>query len=122
MSPWCGAKSGLMPLTTEHGPGSPARNIVVRLETASPHTKKRQKQQFANAKVRTELDMPLRGELIVGVDHPVDSFNQLCAAFPKFANAKVRTELDMPLRGELIVGVVIGDKYRGRCVRIRLGG
>jgi hypothetical protein len=28
-----------------------------------------------------ELDIPLRGELIVGVDYPVDSFNQLCAAF-----------------------------------------
>jgi hypothetical protein len=27
------------------------------------------------------LDIPFRGELIVGVDYPVDSFNQLCAAF-----------------------------------------
>jgi hypothetical protein len=44
-------------------------------------TKKRQMLKFANVKVQTEVDMPLRGELMVGVDHPVDSFNQLCAAF-----------------------------------------
>jgi hypothetical protein len=28
-----------------------------------------------------ELDIPLRGELIGGVDYPVGSFNQLFAAF-----------------------------------------
>jgi hypothetical protein len=28
-----------------------------------------------------ELDIPFGGELIVGVDYSVDSFNQLCAAF-----------------------------------------
>jgi hypothetical protein len=37
--------------------------------------------KFAKAKVRVELDMPFRGALIVGVDYPVDSFNQLCPAF-----------------------------------------
>jgi hypothetical protein len=42
----------------------------------SKHTKRRQKQKFAKAKVRIGLDMPLRGELIDGVDYPVDSFNQ----------------------------------------------
>jgi hypothetical protein len=45
------------------------------------HTKRRQEPKFWNAKVRMELDIPLRGELIVGADYPVGSFNQLCAAF-----------------------------------------
>jgi hypothetical protein len=71
--------------TTDHGPASRDRGIVVcglklpglglvggtvRVSTSkhSKHTKKRQMLKFANAKVRMELDIPLRGELIVGVD------------------------------------------------------
>jgi hypothetical protein len=37
--------------------------------------------KFANAKVRMELEMSWRGELIVDVDYLVDSFNQLCPGF-----------------------------------------
>ena len=29
-----------------------------------------------------ELEIPFVGELIVGLDYPGDSFNQLCPAFP----------------------------------------
>ena len=37
--------------------------------------------KFANAKVRMEVDMPLRGELMVDVDDLVDLFNQFVSRF-----------------------------------------
>ena len=83
--------------TTDHWPVSPDRGIVVRLENASPRScgrnrksinhethethEKKAKAEIRQAWVRKKVEIPLRWELIVGVDCPIDSFNQLCAAF-----------------------------------------